>query len=123
MTAIAYATGDDKNLKCLHVCYALLAASLFVGPLASIIAVIIAYVKRDDVADARLASHFRWQIRTFWFALLWAAIGVALLIAAIGVAVYLAAEIWLIYRVVKGWLYLNDGKAMYAPKLIRGSKS
>ena len=33
----------------------------------SIIAVIISYVKRGDVQGTWLESHFRWQIRTFWF--------------------------------------------------------
>ena len=37
----------------------------------SIIAVILNYVKRSDVRGTWLESHFRWQIRTFWFGLLW----------------------------------------------------
>src|SRR6187200_3305832 len=37
----------------------------------SIIGVILNYVKRSDVRGTWLESHFRWQIRTFWFGLLW----------------------------------------------------
>src|SRR5262245_45265667 len=37
----------------------------------SIIAVILNYVKRSDVRGTWLESHFRWQIRTFWYGVLW----------------------------------------------------
>jgi uncharacterized membrane protein len=72
------------------------------------------YVKRDDVAGTFLESHFRWQIRTFWFAMLWSVVGVASLFVFVGFFVLGANLLWFIYRVVKGWINLNDGKAMYA---------
>ncbi len=50
--------------------YGLQAASFFFG-ITAIAAVIINYVKKDDVLNTWLASHFRWQIRTFWFGLFW----------------------------------------------------
>ena len=37
-----------------------------------IVAIIIAYVKRDEATGTWVASHFRWLIRTFWWSLLWA---------------------------------------------------
>lgn len=77
----------------------------------SIIAVILNYVKRAEVAGSWLESHFRWQIRTFWFAALWVAIAVALGLTLIGLplmlAILVALTFWLIYRVVRGWLALN----------------
>ena len=76
-------------------------------------AVVINYVKREDVAGTWLASHFRWQIRSFWFGLLWCVLGAILLLIVIGYFVLLADAIWLIYRIVKGWLRLNDRKEMY----------
>lgn len=54
--------------------YALQAIGFFVG-ITYIVAIIINYVKRDDVKGTWLESHFRWQMRTFWFSLLWAIIG------------------------------------------------
>jgi uncharacterized membrane protein len=66
------------------------------------------------VAGTYLESHFRWQIRTFWFALLWSVIGVLTLVLVVGAFVLLGNLVWVIYRIVKGGLYLNDGKAMYA---------
>ena len=90
----------------------------FVFGLPSIIAVVINYAKRGEARGTFLESHFRWQIRTFWFALLWCVIGTVLLATLVGiplaVAVFLAAGVWAIYRIARGWLALRDRKAMYA---------
>ena len=93
--------------------YALYAASLFVG-ITAIIAIVMNYIKKDDVAGTFLESHFRWQIRTFWFGLLWSFIGAMTYLLAIGWLVLVANGVWVIYRIVKGWLNLNDNKPMYA---------
>ena len=92
--------------------YALQAASFLIG-LTLIVAVVINYVKRRDVQGTWLESHFRWQIRTFWFSLLWSAIGALTLVILIGYPILLADMVWLIYRIVRGWLALNDGRPMY----------
>lgn len=77
----------------------------------SIIAVILNYAKRSEVAGSWLESHFRWQIRTFWFAALWVVIAVALGLTVIGLpltfVILIGVTFWLIYRVVRGWLALN----------------
>lgn len=99
-----------KKLKTLTtVIYALHAAGFVFAPL-WIVAVVMNYVKKDEVAGTWLESHFSWQIRTFWWGLLWGVIGGILTLVLIGFAVLLADGIWIIYRVVKGWLKLNDGK-------------
>ena len=87
--------------------YALLAAGFFVG-ITWIVAVIIDYVKRDDAKGTWLESHYRWQIRTFWFGLLWGVIGGLLSLILIGFIVLAADAIWIIYRIVKGWLRLSE---------------
>jgi uncharacterized membrane protein len=103
-----------KSLKTLAmVVYALQAAGFFVG-LTWIVAVVMNYVKKDEVAGTWLESHFRWQIRTFWFGLLWGVVGALLAIVVVGFAVLFAAAVWIIYRIVKGWLNLNDNKPMPA---------
>lgn len=94
------------------VAYALQAASFIVG-LTFLIAVIINYVKRADVCDTWLESHFRWQIRTFWFCLLWGFIGAFLSSVIIGFFILLANAIWVIYRIAKGWINVADNKSMY----------
>ena len=105
---------QEKSLKTLTtVVYALQALAFFNG-ITLIVAVIINYVKRDEVAGTWLESHFRWQIRTFWFGLLWGVLGFVLAFVVIGFAVLFAASIWMIYRIVKGWLTLNDGKPLPA---------
>ena len=116
-----------------QVIYALHAFSLLTGILGaatvvgafltgwpSIIAVILNYVKRGEARGTWLESHFRWQIRTFWFGLLWivalravrrrrrsaSASSIAWLpIGLVG--------LWFIYRIVRGWMALNDGRPMY----------
>jgi uncharacterized membrane protein len=89
-------------------------AFLFGWP--SIIAVIINYVKRPHARGTWLESHFTWQIRTFWFAMLWAAavvlVGAVLAIVLVGIAIWIiglfALGIWAIYRIVRGWMRLNS---------------
>jgi len=90
--------------------YALQAISCLVG-ITYLIAVIINYVKKSDVEGTWLESHFRWQIRTFWFSLLWNVVGA--LVIPLGYSVMAANLIWVIYRIVKGWLRLSEGKEMY----------
>ena len=116
-----------------HIVYALHAVSLVIGAFGaasvvgsflfgwpSIIAVIINYVKRSEVRGTYLESHFRWQIRTFWYALLWAIVvalvSAVLLLVVVGVATWVIGlallGIWAIYRIARGWLALKDGQAM-----------
>jgi uncharacterized membrane protein len=86
----------------------------------SIIAVIINYVKRGEARGTFLESHFRWQIRTFWYALLWvviaALISLPLMPVLIGFLTWpvmmLALGVWAIYRIARGWLALRDGQPM-----------
>lgn len=96
------------------VVYALQAASFFLGGITAVIAVVLNYVKLGDVRGTWLESHFRWQIRTFWFSLLWTLIGGITVYILIGWFVLAAVFVWMIYRIVKGWLRLNDGRPMYA---------
>jgi uncharacterized membrane protein len=96
-------------------------AFLFGWP--SIIAVIINYIKRADVRGTWLESHFRWQLRTFWYALLWvllvALVSLPLTFIIVGfvtLAVGLAfLGLWAIYRIARGWLALNDHRPMPMP--------
>ena len=112
-----------------HVIYGLHAFSAVTGMLSpamivtafltgwpSIIAVILNYVKRSDVRGTWLDSHFSWQIRTFWFALLWLAVGGVLFATIIGIPVavvlWFATGIWVLYRIIRGWLALSSAKAL-----------
>ena len=94
------------------VVYALQAVSFFIG-LSFIAAVIVNYIKQSEVQGTWLESHFCWQIRTFWFSVLWSFIGFVLVFVLIGYLVLAADALWVIYRIVRGWLNLSEGKAMY----------
>jgi uncharacterized membrane protein len=96
------------------VVYALHAIGFFSG-VTWIVAVIVNYVKLDDARGTWLESHFRWQIRTFWWGLLWGVIGSVLLLILIGWLVLAAAGIWIIYRIVKGAMYLSENRALPLP--------
>lgn len=126
---IVPATPRDGLVNLAHLIYALHAFAVlsgvatsatvvgsFVSGLPSIVAVILNYLKRSEVRGTWLDSHFRWQIRTFWFALLWILVAVALALTIIGipiaVALVLGAGLWVIYRVVRGWLALKDRRPM-----------
>jgi uncharacterized membrane protein len=93
--------------------YALQAASFVVG-ITFLVGVVVNYLKRDSVAGTWVASHFRWQIRTFWYGLLWGVLGVILSFVVIGYAVIFVNMLWIIYRIVRGALRLADGRPMYA---------
>jgi len=88
----------------------------FVSGWPSIIAVILNYVIRADVRNTYLESHFSWQIRTFWFALVW--VLVTLLLAATFIALPIAiiiawvAGLWVLYRIVRGLISLLNQQPM-----------
>ncbi len=128
---------EQRNLSSLvtwtHAIYGLHALSLLTGILTaativgaflfgwpSIVAVILNYVKRGEVRGTWLESHFRWQIRTFWFGLLWIGICVTFIVMTLGLGILIAwlpmgiVGVWFVYRVIRGWSALNGERPMYA---------
>jgi len=91
----------------------------FVTGWPSIIAVIINYVKRREVQGSYLESHFRWQIRTFWFAVTWLLVATLLAVTFVGIpfAIVIAwvAGLWVLYRIARGLLRLLDNREMPMP--------
>ncbi|MDQ7010400.1 MAG: hypothetical protein Q9M29_01130 [Mariprofundaceae bacterium] len=102
---------DDDNRRLATIVYALQAAGFIIG-ITFIAAVVLNYIKREDVAGTWIASHFRWQIRTFWFGLLWSVIGAFTAFVGVGFAILFANTVWVIYRIIKGWLRLSEGREM-----------
>jgi uncharacterized membrane protein len=120
-------TSEASLITTLQLTYALHAIGLAIGAFGaasvvgsfifgwpSIIAVIINYVKRGDARGTWLDSHFSWQIRTFWFAMLWSLlvflIGLPLTLVIVGFGIwaigFFILGIWAIYRIVAGWTRL-----------------
>jgi uncharacterized membrane protein len=86
----------------------------FVFGLPSLIAVFLNYLKRSDVNGTWLESHFRWQIRTFWFTLLWLVVYGLLIVTIIGIPIawilIAILGLWVGYRVIRGWVALADAR-------------
>jgi uncharacterized membrane protein len=121
---------DESLVTYTHIIYALHALAVvigittfhtivgsFVGGLPSIIAVIMNYARRSATRGTYLESHFRWQIRTFWYALLWSVVCGLVMLTIIGIPLAIlglaALGIWIAYRVIRGWLSLRDHRPMY----------
>lgn len=123
-----YRNPDSSLVTVCQVTYALHALGLAIGAFGaatvvgsflfgwpSIIAVIINYVKRGEARGTWLESHFTWQIRTFWFALLWGClillVSLALAIVLVGIATWVIGVfllgVWAIYRIARGWSRLQ----------------
>jgi uncharacterized membrane protein len=122
----------DSLVRWTQVVYALHAFSLMTGIVGaatvvgafltgwpSIIAVILNYLKRTEARGTWLESHFRWQIRTFWFGLLWVSLCVVFIIATLGIGILIAwvpmvlVGVWFVYRIVRGWAVLGSSRPMY----------
>jgi uncharacterized membrane protein len=125
-------TNQSSLIGWTQVIYALHAVSLLTGILGaatvvgafligwpSVIAVILNYVKRSEAAGTWLESHFRWQIRTFWFGVLWVGLCFLFVVLTLGIGLVVAwlplgiVGLWFVYRVVRGWLALQSGRPMY----------
>ena len=133
VSSVMSATEPRPSLITLtHVIYALHALSLLIGIVGvasvvgafltgwpSIIAVILNYAKRSEVRGTWLWSHFRWQIRTFWFGMLWVMLCAVFVVATLGIGLLIAwapltiVGIWFVYRILRGWLRLLDRQPMY----------
>lgn len=114
--------------------YVLYVVSFFTGGILSIVPIIVNYMKRKEANGTWIATHFDWQIKTFWYSLVWGVVAAALLFFAglmifagvfnanqeltlvaiamgiVGVLMLLVNVIWHLYRIIRGWIALNDGR-------------
>ncbi|HEX6019003.1 MAG TPA: hypothetical protein VFZ28_12975 [Burkholderiaceae bacterium] len=132
-TSITTIESNPSLVRTAHLVYALHSIGLVLGAFGaasvvgsflfgwpSIIAVIINYARRGAVRGTWLESHFRWQIRTFWYALLWAIVvalvSAPLTLVIVGFGTWVIGlfllGLWAIYRIARGWLRLGDHKPM-----------
>lgn len=127
-----YEIDKDPNRSLTLVLYILYIVAIFSAGLLAVIALIINYIKRSSVKGTIFESHFTWQIRTFWWYLIWNVIafvpfiflfytgqnpelfaGVALGASAFCIVVVGLAWVWIVYRALRGIITLNDNRAMY----------
>ena len=127
-----YAIDRDSNRTLTLILYVLSIIAIFSGGLLAIVALVINYIKRDDVRGSIVESHFTWQIRTFWWYLIWNIIafvpflflfftgenvdvfaGVALIATTFCLLVVGISWLWIVYRAILGMIRLNDHQPMY----------
>lgn len=113
--------------------YILYMLAIFSAGILAVVALVINYIKREDMQGSLFASHFTWQIRTFWWYLFWnfiafvpfiflffvtqnsnAFAGVALSATTFCIAVIGISWVWILYRAIRGMIALNDNKPMYS---------
>lgn len=123
---------DQSNKTLTFALYILYIIAIFSAGILAIIALIINYVKMNDVRGTIYESHFTWQIRTFWWYLIWNIIaftpfiflfftgenstafaGVAIGATTFCFTVIGLSWVWIVYRAIKGLIALNDNKPMY----------
>ena len=115
-------TGKDlqESVSVTHILYGMHALAPFTMLLLALVAIIVGMIKRDDVRDTWLETHFSWLSRTFWWGLLWWTLAWGLFwvvtIVTLGIGLIfawifpLSVFLWYLYRVIVGWLKLKDGK-------------
>jgi len=123
---------NDSRRSLTFSLYILYILAIFTAGLLAVVALVINYVKQDQMSGGIYESHFTWQIRTFWWYLIWnivafipfifllftdnnadAFASVLLLASGFCVGVIGLAWLWIVYRAIKGLLRLNENKAMY----------
>ena len=103
----------DEPRTLTHVMYALHTITWFSGGIFSVIAIIINLAKSGGLPDDFYRSHWRWQARTFWFALLWFVVAAPLWILVLpGWIAYVVIGLWYLYRCLRGWIAFNDRRPM-----------
>ncbi|WP_314915054.1 hypothetical protein [Acinetobacter harbinensis] len=127
-----YSVDQDSNRTLTLVLYVLYIIAIFSAGLLAVIALVINYIKRDDVRGSIFESHFTWQIRSFWWYLFWNIIafvpfiflfftgenvnafaGVAIGATTFCLGVVGVSWIWIVYRAIAGIIRLNDNQPMY----------
>ncbi len=117
-----------------HITYLLYVLSYFTAGLLWVVPIVMNYIKRHDADNTWLATHFDWQIKTFWYSIVGFVIGTVMLLAAFGVlgigtlanssgmtygsialggfGVFIIGitVIWHLYRIVRGWIALTDSR-------------
>ncbi len=118
-----------------HITYLLYVVSYFTAGLLWIVPIVMNYAKRHDADGSWLATHFDWQIKTFWYSIVWFVLGIfiiafalggfgvsmltdssnnmaigSVLLAGVGLLIMLFTFIWHLYRIIRGWIALTDNR-------------
>jgi uncharacterized membrane protein len=102
----------DSDYTFMLIAHILMGVAVLTGGLSSIVAVIMAYVKRPEVQGTYLESHCKWLAETFWWTFWLTILGAVLTVFAIGFLVLFGVWVWSIYRVVLGAIRLSERRAL-----------
>ena len=127
-----YSIDKDPNRSLTIALYVLYIVAIFTAGILAVVALIINYIKFNDVKGSIFESHFTWQIRTFWWYLFWNVMAFVPFFfvfftgenpsafggVAYGASVSFGAVIgvswwWIVYRAIKGLIRVNDNQPMY----------
>ncbi|MDH4396340.1 MAG: hypothetical protein QE278_11710 [Limnobacter sp.] len=104
---------DDTARTLVLVCYLLGAVGMFTGALATVVALIIAYIKKDESGGSIYLSHYTWLIKTFWIGIIGSIVSFATFwLFGLGWLIYVGVFFWQLYRYVKGGLRFVERKAV-----------
>ena len=129
----SYPVDQDPHRALTMILYVLYIVAIFSAGILAVIALIINYLKRSDVQGSIFASHFTWQIRSFWWYLFWNIVAfvpfffiffidedptrfaqVIFGASAFCLAVIGLSWLWIVYRAIRGIMRLNDNEPMYS---------
>ena len=108
------APGQERNWGAVTLIYILYGIG-FATAVTALVGMILAYLKLED-ADAVTASHFRYQLRTFWYGLIMVAVGSSLAVILIGIPILIWWMFWTVMRIVKGYLRANEQRPIDNPE-------
>lgn len=127
---------EQRLINANHITYLLYLVAPFTMGVFALFALILNYIKRYDASDSWLATHFDWQIKTFWYSMLVSMICIMIIVFSLGgsvvalfaqsqslgigaiLAIFLSGFIWFftflwyLYRVIRGWIALTDKRAI-----------
>ncbi len=127
----SYSVDQDPHRLLTMILYVLYIVAIFSAGILAVIALIINYLKRSDVQGSIFASHFTWQIRSFWWYLFWNIVAfvpffllffiadaqsfasMTLAATLFCIAVVAISWLWMVYRAICGLIRVNDNLPMY----------
>ena len=102
----------ESDYTFIVIAYVLMSASIFTAGLVSVVGLIMAYIKREEVKGTYLESHCKWIIETFWITFGVGVLGTALLFVLIGIPILIGAAIWFVYRIILGAIRISERRAL-----------
>ncbi len=107
----AYIEPGSENIQLIYILYLV---GLAVG-LTSVIGVVMAYLNRGK-SSGWVETHYTYQIRTFWMALLYSLASFLLMVIFIGFITIFLTVIWYIIRCIKGMQLSSRKEAVPDPQ-------